>query len=50
MPKKLDRCVRKVRRKGYTKSQAYAICSKSTGWARGKGGKWVKKKKRRGKK
>jgi hypothetical protein len=47
MPEKLDRCVRKVRKKGYTKSEAYAICSKSTGWVRGKGGKWVNKKKRR---
>jgi len=25
MPEKLDRCVQKVMRKGYTKSQAYAI-------------------------
>ncbi len=47
MPKQLEDCVKKVRRKGYTKSEAYAICSKSTGWVRGKGGKWVKKKKRR---
>jgi hypothetical protein len=31
-------------RKGYTKSQAYAICSASTGWVKGKGGKWVKRK------
>jgi len=46
MPEKLDRCVRKVKRKGYTKSEAYAICAKSTGWVRGSGGKWVKKKKR----
>ena len=45
MPEKLDRCVRKVKRKGYTKSEAYAICAKSTGWVRGGGGKWVKKKK-----
>jgi hypothetical protein len=47
MPRALDSCVKKVMRKGYTKSQAYAICSTSTGWVRGKGGKWVKKKKRR---
>lgn len=47
MPEKLDRCVRKVRRKGYTKSEAYAICSEATGWVRGKSGKWVNKKKRR---
>jgi len=25
MPEKLDRCVKKVMQKGYTKSQAYAI-------------------------
>ena len=47
MPKQLEDCVKKVRRKGYTKSEAYAICSKATGWVRGKGGEWVKKKKRR---
>jgi hypothetical protein len=47
MPRALDSCVKKVMRKGYTKSKAYAICSKSTGWVRGSGGKWVKRKKRR---
>lgn len=47
MPEKLDRCVKKVMKKKYTKSQAYAICSKSTGWKRGKGGKWIKRKKKR---
>lgn len=46
MPAVLDRCVKKLMRKGYTKSQAYAICSVSTGWVRGKGGKWVKRKKK----
>ncbi len=45
MPAKLDRCVKKVKKKGYSKSQAYAICSVSTGYKRGKGGKWVKTKK-----
>ncbi|DAD54690.1 TPA: hypothetical protein [Thermocrinis Great Boiling Spring virus] len=44
MPAKLDRCVRKVMRKGYDKQSAYAICSTSTGWKRAKGGKWVKRK------
>lgn len=50
MPPKLERCVRKVMRQGKSKSSAYAICSKSTGWKRGKGGKWVKRKTKRGKK
>lgn len=45
MPKKLDRCVRKVMGQGYGKSRAYAICSKATGWVKGKGGKWVKQRK-----
>jgi len=31
MPKKLMRCVRKVMRKGKSKSSAFAICIKSTG-------------------
>ena len=44
MPAKLDRCVRKVRRKGATKSQAYARCVKSTGIKKKKGGGWTKKK------
>jgi len=41
MPEKLDRCVRKVMRKGYTKQEAYAIWAKSTGWVRGPGGRWI---------
>jgi len=50
MPKKLESCVRKVSktvkpRKGRSKkSSAYAICSKSTGYKRKKGGGWTKKK------
>lgn len=47
MPEKLDRCVRKLKRKGYDEQSAYALCSKSTGWKRGKGGKWVKRKERK---
>lgn len=44
MPKKLDDCVKKLMAKGKTKSQAYAICSKSTGYKKAKGGKWTKRK------
>jgi len=29
MPKKLERCVRKVKRKGYSTSSAWAICKSS---------------------
>ncbi len=43
MPAKFERCVKKVIRKGHNRISAYAICVKSTGWRRGKGGKWVKK-------
>jgi len=42
MPKELDDCVSKVKAQGKTESEAYAICSKSTGWKRGKGGTWIK--------
>jgi hypothetical protein len=45
MPKKLEDCVKKVQRKGHTKDQAYAICSKSTGYVKKKGGGWKKRKK-----
>lgn len=45
MPTKLDRCVKQVMSKGNTKSSAYAICSKSTGYVRNKKGGWTKKKK-----
>lgn len=31
MPAKLERCVRKVSKRGKSKSSAYAICTKSTG-------------------
>jgi hypothetical protein len=42
MPKKLDDCIKKVMRKGKTKSEAYAICSVSTGYKKAKGGRWIK--------
>jgi len=42
MPKKLDRCVKKVQAQGKSKSSAYAICSSSTGIKRKKGGGWTK--------
>jgi len=45
MPKKMDRCVRKVRKTSKSKSSAYAICSKTTGIKRKKGGGWTKGKK-----
>ena len=46
MPAKLDRCLRKVRRKKGIRS-AYAICVASTGIKRRKGGGWTKGKKTR---
>jgi len=47
MPAKLDRCVRKVMKKGKSKSQAYGACVKSTGIKKKKGGGWTQGKKRR---
>jgi len=44
MPATLDRCVKKVQKQGKSKSSAYAICSKSTGWKVGKGSTKRKKK------
>jgi hypothetical protein len=44
MPAKLKRCVSKVQAKGHSKSSAHAICSKSTGWVKAKGGGWKNKK------
>ena len=44
MPKSLMNCVRKVKKKGHDESSSYAICSKSTGWAKKKGGGWKNKK------
>ncbi|MDW7973479.1 MAG: hypothetical protein RMI01_09820 [Thermodesulfovibrio sp.] len=49
MPAKLDRCVKKVKKKGYSESSAWAICVTSTGYKRAKGGKWVQTKKKGGK-
>jgi len=40
MPAKIKRCVAKVQAKGHSKSLSYAICSKSTGWKKGKGKTW----------
>ena len=42
MPKKLDRCVKKVRKTGKSKDAAYGICADSTGIKRKKGGGWTK--------
>lgn len=47
MPAKLDRCVKKVRKSGKSKSSAYAICSKTTGIKKKKGGGWRKGKGRK---
>jgi hypothetical protein len=44
MPAKLDRCVKKVKKQGKPEPAAYAICSKSTGYKKAKGNKWVKTK------
>lgn len=44
MPKVIDRCVRKQKRKGISESWAYGRCVKSTGWARKEGGGWKSKK------
>lgn len=45
MPAELDRCVEEVKKqKGVSKSMAYAICAKQTGWKRKKGGGWTNKK------
>ena len=44
MPQKLMDCVRKLQAKGYDQSTAYAMCEKSTGWKRKKGGGWKNEK------
>jgi len=46
MPKKLDRCVKSVKKSGKSESAAYGICSKSTGIKRKKGNGWTKGKKK----
>lgn len=45
MPAKLERCVNRVMDQGKSKDSAYAICVKSTGCKRKKGGGWTKGKK-----
>ena len=45
MPAKLERCVKKVKKKS-PKVKAWAICSESTGVKRKKGGGWTKGKKK----
>lgn len=45
MPAKLERCVQDLMRQGHSKSSAYAICVKSTGIKKKKGGGWTKGKK-----
>ncbi len=50
MPKKLDSCVKKVKKQGKDESAAYAICSDSTGIKRKKGGGWTKSKSTKDKK
>jgi len=42
MPAKMDRCVSKIMKQGKNKKEACAICSKSTGIKKAKGGKWKK--------
>lgn len=49
MPAKLERCVRHVRSQGKSKSSAYAICVKSTGIKKKKGGGWTKGKRSKSK-
>lgn len=44
MPAKLDRCVDKLKKKGYSEDKAWAICVESTGYKKKKGGGWTKKK------
>lgn len=44
MPKELMDCVKSVKKSGKDESSAYGICSKSTGWRRGKKGSWKNKK------
>lgn len=48
MPEKIERCVRKVKakaKKSGKKVNAWAVCSKSTGIKKKKGGGWTKGKK-----
>ena len=43
MPKILENCIKSLMVKGHSKDSAYAICVKSTGWQKKKGGGWIKK-------
>ena len=45
MPAKLERCVKKVRKKGV--KNPWAVCVKATGIKRKKGGGWTKGKRRK---
>jgi len=45
MPEVLDNCVQGLMKKGYSRSRVYAICVKSTGWKKAKGGGWTKREK-----
>lgn len=45
MPKKMERCVKSVKKSGKDESAAYGICSESTGIKRKAGGGWTKGKK-----
>ena len=47
MPKELDRCVKKLKEKGYDKQKAWKMCIESTGWRPKKGGGWTKEKRKR---
>lgn len=42
MPKKMDRCVKAVKKTGKSESSAYGICSANTGIKKKKGGGWTK--------
>ena len=46
MPARLERCVRKVKKKGGAKSP-WGVCVKSTGIKKKKGGGWTKGKKKK---
>lgn len=50
MPQKVKSCVSKLKKKGYSESSAYGICSDSTGIKRKAGGGWTQGKKSSSKK
>lgn len=47
MPKKLDRCVKKLKKQGKSNGEAWGSCVESTGYKKKKGGGWTKKKGRK---